>query len=296
MFATVPSVALLLGYLALSGCARGEPVEPNRSTVPVLVYREIDAQDFSKQMVRLRREGYDTITLPAFIRFLRGEPVSLPPRPLLLTFDDGRADVSTEADPVLAELGFNAVLFVDVGRVDARDRAYLRWEQVARLQRSRRWDVQLESGSGKYLMRYGPERDDVGPFYAYRGTEEVLGGWRERVFGDVSWGQRQLAFRVPGYRPLAFSPPYGNYGQLATNDRAIPRLLLERLYETFTLVFTQDRPGLATAGAGTSRPIGRFDMDHTTIDDVIASPARSVAGDERVPPAARTRSTETRRS
>jgi peptidoglycan/xylan/chitin deacetylase (PgdA/CDA1 family) len=224
-------------------------------------------------MLRLRREGYDTITLPAFIRFLRGEPVSLPPRPILLTFDDGRADVWTAANPVLAELGLNAVLFVDVGRVDARAPAYLRWEQLASLQRSRRWDVQLQSGSGKYLMRYGAERDDVGPFYAYRGTEEVLGGWRERVFGDVSWGQRQLTYRVPGYRPLAFSPPYGNYGQLSTNDSAIPRLLLERLYETFTLVFTQDRPGLATTGTGTSRPIGRFDMDHTNIDAVIASPS-----------------------
>jgi hypothetical protein len=77
--------------------------------------------------------------------------------------------------------------------------------------------------------------------------------------------------RVPGYRPLAFSPPYGNCGQLATNDSAIPRLLLEPLYETFTLVFTHDRPGIATTATGASRPIGRFDMDHTNIDAVIAS-------------------------
>jgi peptidoglycan/xylan/chitin deacetylase (PgdA/CDA1 family) len=268
-------IALLICCLVLPACGASEPVQPRRSTVPVLVYRDVDASDFAKDMVRLRREGYDTITLPAFIRFLRGEPVSLPPRPILLTFDDGRADVWTDADPVLAELGLNAVLFVDVGRVDARDPAYLRWEQLGRLQRSHRWDIQLQSGSGKYLMRYGPGRDDLGPFYAYRGTEEVLGGWRERVFGDVSWGQRQLTYRVPGYRPLAFSPPYGNYGQLATNDSAIPRLLLERLYETFTLVFTQDRPGLATTATGTSRPIGRFDMDHTNIDAVIGSGSRT---------------------
>jgi len=264
-------LALLVGCGVLAACGGSEPLEPRRSSVPVLVYREVVAPQFAADMVRLRREGYDTITLPAFIRFLRGEPVSLPPRPLLLTFDDGRADVSTKADPVLAELGLNAVLFVDVGQVDARNPDYLGWEQLARLQRGRRWDVQLQSGSGKYLMRYGPRRDHVGPFYAYRGTEEVLGGWRERVFGDVSWGERQLAYRVPGYRPLAFSPPYGNYGQLATNDSAIPRLLLARLYESFTLVFTQDRPGLATTGAGTSRPIGRFDMDHTTIEGGIAS-------------------------
>jgi peptidoglycan/xylan/chitin deacetylase (PgdA/CDA1 family) len=274
-------LALLIGCVLLAACGAGEPLEPRRSSVPVLVYRDVDAQAFAADMVRLRREGYDTITLPTFIRFLRGEPVALPPRPLLLTFDDGRADVSTVADPVLAEVGFGAVLFVDVGRVDAGEPAYLRWEQLARLQRSRRWDVQLESGSGKYRMRYGPQRHHVGPFYAFRGTDEVLGGWRERVFGDVSWGERQLAFRVPGYRPLAFSPPYGNYGQLATNDPAIPRLLLARLYESFAVVFTQDRPGLAVTGAGTSRPIGRFDMERTTIDGVLQAAAGVMAAGRR---------------
>jgi hypothetical protein len=229
--------------------------------VPVLVYRDVDPARFSRQMKRLHSAGYDTITLAAFIRFLRGEPVALPPRPFLLTFDDGRADLATDADRVLRELGYNAAVFVDVGRVEARDPGYLRWEKLDALQRSGRWDTQLESGSGKFLMRFGPGRGDVGPFYAYRGTEEVLGGWRERVFGDVSWGQRQLEFRVRGYRPLAFSPPYGNYGQLATNDPAIPRLLLERLYVTFQVVFAPRRPAVALAGTGSGRPLGRFDMD-----------------------------------
>ena len=95
-------LALLITCGVLAACGGSEPLEPRRSSVPVLLYREVDAADFSADMVRLRREGYDTITLPAFIRFLRGQPVSLPPRPLLLTFDDGRADVSTKADPVLA--------------------------------------------------------------------------------------------------------------------------------------------------------------------------------------------------
>jgi peptidoglycan/xylan/chitin deacetylase (PgdA/CDA1 family) len=174
---------------------------------------------------------------------------------VLLTFDDGRGKVSSDADHVLRDLDLNAVLFVDAGRVEARDPAYLRWEQVDALQRSGRWDVQLESGSGKFLMHYGPKREDVGPFYAYRGTEEVLGGWRERVFGDLWWGQHQLAFHVPGYRPLAVAPPYGNYGQVATNDPEIARL-----HDTFQVVFTQDRPAVATARAGTDGRIGRLEI------------------------------------
>src|SRR5919108_4698703 len=106
--------------------------------------------------------------------------------------------------------------------------------------------------------RYGPAPDDVGPLYAYRGSGEVLGGWRERAFSDITYGEEQLSFRVRGYRPLAFAPPYGNYGQAGTNDRRIPRELLARALLSFDVVFTQDRSGFAVPGA--HNPLGRFEV------------------------------------
>jgi peptidoglycan/xylan/chitin deacetylase (PgdA/CDA1 family) len=270
------ALALACGAL-LAACGSRAALAPPRSDVPVVVYRKLDTARFKRDMDRLERAGYTTITLPDFLRFVRGERVQLPPRPILLTFDDGRDDVLDEADPVLRERGFNAVLFVDTGRVENRDPAHLDWGQVNRLQRSGRWDVQLESGSGNYLMKWGPGRRDIGPFYAYRGTEEIVGGWRERVFGDISWGEKMLRFHVRGYRPLAFAPPFGNYGQRATNDPEIPRLLLERLHVSFPLVFTQDRPVAARAGIGTQAPIGRYDMDQVEISAAIATSSRSAA-------------------
>ena len=173
----------------------------------------------------------------------------------------------TASDGILRELGFNAVLFADVGLVQAEDPEYLTWRELDTLQRSGRWDVQLQSGTGHHRIRYGPAPDDVGPFYAYRGSEEILGGWRERVFSDISWGEEQLAFRVRGYRPLAFAPPYGNYGQAGTNDRRIPRELLARLLQSFEAVFTQDRSGLATAGA--ANPLGRIEITRGTTDEQL---------------------------
>ena len=116
--------------------------------------------------------------------------------------------------------------------------------------------MQLQSGTGHRRIRYGPAPGDVGPFYAYRGSEEVLGGWRERVFSDVTYGEDQLRHHVRGYRPLAFAPPYGNYGQAGTNDPRIPRLLLERLELSFAAVFTQDRDALRHAGRGATRSGG----------------------------------------
>jgi hypothetical protein len=98
--------------------------------------------------------------------------------------------------------------------------------------------VQLQSGTGNRRIRYGPAPQDVGAFYAYRGAEEVL----------------------------AFAPPYGNYGQAGTNDPRIPRELLTRLLDSFDVVFTQDRSGLASPGAGKTRLVGRIEITPKVTD------------------------------
>jgi peptidoglycan/xylan/chitin deacetylase (PgdA/CDA1 family) len=248
-----PSVTLTADERAAWAVGR-----PDRSSIPVLRYQRIDRERFARHMALLSYAGYETITLDAFVRFVRGQDVRLPPRPLLLTFDGGRLDSWIRGDAILRERGFNAVIFVNVGRTEREHPAHLTYDELDRLQASGRWDVQLQAGNAGGLIKYGPADDDVGPFNAYRGAEEVLGGWRERVFGDISYGEEQLTHHVEGYRPLAFAPPYGNYGQAGTNDPRIPRELLPRLLLSFAVVFTQDRSAFAKAGA--SNPFGRIDV------------------------------------
>ena len=166
----------------------------------------LDPEDFAKQMVLLDTAGYETITLEEFRRFNRGEDVSLPPHPLLLTFDDARADSWTGGDGILEEVGFNAVMFVDVGRVEDIDPEYLTWEELDTVQRSGRWELQLHSGYGHQQIQFGPNPDDFGPFYAYEKEGETFGEWRERALGDITWGEETLSANIPSYRPLAFAP------------------------------------------------------------------------------------------
>jgi Polysaccharide deacetylase len=251
---------------------------PTGAAIPVLVYRDLAPEDFARQMVLLDHAGYDTVALGDFVRFVNREAVSLPARPLLLTFDGGRLDSWRENDAILRELGFSAVMFVNVGCVEETEPECLTWDGLSRLQRSGRWDVQLQSGTGGVQIQYGPAPEDVGPFYAYRGSEEVLGGWRERVFSDVTYGEQQLQHQVEGYRPLAFAPPFGNYGQAGTNDRQIPRELLARLELSFEVVFTQDRSGFARPGA--PNPLGRFEITRDTTEErlyALLAAARSTS-------------------
>lgn len=243
------------------------PLPPDRSAVPVLLYRSVAPRAFARQMVLIDHAGYDTITLEQFVRSMRRDQAGLPPRPLLLTFDGGRAESWIGSDAILRRLGFNAVVFVDAGRVEANRRGrYLTWKELAALQASGRWEVQLQAGTGGHRIQYGPAPEDVGPFYAYRGSEERIDGWRERVFSDISWGEGQLAVHVPGYRPLAFAPPYGNYGQAGTNDPRIPRELLARLLDSFEVVFTQDRIGARSPRA---RVYGRIEVGPGLSDEQL---------------------------
>ena len=206
--------------------------------------------------------GYQTIDLQTFRRFVQGEAVDLPPRPLLLTFDDARADSWTGGDGILQMLGFNAVMFVDVGRVDDGNPQYLTWQELETVQASGRWQLQLHSGDGHVQIQYGPGPNDYGPYYAYEQQDEDFDGWQKRVRSDIEWGQDTLADHTPDYRPLAFAPPYGNYGQDGTNDPRIPEDLLGWLTQRYGAVFTQDRNARARQGSG--QPLGRIQVTRKT--------------------------------
>ena len=250
------------------------PLPPNRSEVPVLLYHGIgpesdfsnpadafygiDFDDFAKQLTLIKHAGYQTIDLPTFLRFIQGDAVDLPPRPLLLTFDDARADSWTGSDGILETLGFNAVMFVDVGRVEDGNPEYLTWQELATVQSSGRWQLQLHSGRGHQQIQYGPGPNDYGAYYAYEQQDEKFAGWRTRVRSDIDWGQDTLARHIRAYRPLAFAPPYGSYGQDGTNDPRIPDDLLDWLTGRYDAVFTQDRNALADQGS--EQPLGRIQV------------------------------------
>lgn len=88
------------------------------------------------QLALLRREGFTTVTFSRLVAAL-GRGGGLPPRPIVLTFDDGYADFHREALPLLVEHGAVGTVFVTTGWVhDARDRTVtapdrmLSWRQI----------------------------------------------------------------------------------------------------------------------------------------------------------------------
>lgn len=76
----------------------------------------VQTKAFAFQMRALKKAGYQAVTFDALGDALHGE-TPLPPRPVLLTFDDGYADLERHAHPVLRECGFAYTVFLVTGKM-----------------------------------------------------------------------------------------------------------------------------------------------------------------------------------
>src|SRR5213592_2427699 len=83
----------------------------NPLTMPVSV--------FDEQMDQVRELGYTVVGLDAVLAHYAGG-VPLPPKAVLITFDDGYHDNLDNAAEVLTKYGYPAVLFVPIGYLDDR--------------------------------------------------------------------------------------------------------------------------------------------------------------------------------
>lgn len=96
------------------------------------IYRRdlsVSPELFAAHLDRLLAEGYTVVSLYAVIDALqRGAP--LPPKPVVITFDDGYRDNYENAFPLLRERGMPATIFVVTDFIDEQRPEYLTWEMA----------------------------------------------------------------------------------------------------------------------------------------------------------------------
>jgi peptidoglycan/xylan/chitin deacetylase (PgdA/CDA1 family) len=89
---------------------------------------------FAAQMAWLVRHRFHAVTQEqAYAALFKGH--ALPPRPVLITFDDGYRDVYTYALPILRRLHLAATEYVITGRISGRDPSFLTWGELRQAQR-----------------------------------------------------------------------------------------------------------------------------------------------------------------
>ena len=127
----VSALALLLGSIEPARPSPPAAVSAPAAPVPILMYHVIgdpppgaawpqlyvSTAELAKQLDWLERNGFEAVTLSDVWRAWRGGP-ALPPRPVVLTFDDGHRSIVTKALPLLRRRGWPAVLNLKLGNIE----------------------------------------------------------------------------------------------------------------------------------------------------------------------------------
>jgi len=111
---------------------------PDRIKVPILMYHHVEvspidspyrvpAAKFDEEMKLLRNWEYTSITTTILVEAIT-KGVALPPRPVLITFDDANEDNYTTAFPIMQKYGYTGVLYLPYDYIGAP--GYLTVEQI----------------------------------------------------------------------------------------------------------------------------------------------------------------------
>lgn len=114
------------------------------AVVPTLMYHHINSIEaaiagnyqwmnvppdvFQSQMEYLINRGYTAITSAQLISFF-DQNIPLPAKPVLITFDDGYAELVENVFPQINSRGLKVVVFLPTGLMDNPN--YLNWNQIA---------------------------------------------------------------------------------------------------------------------------------------------------------------------
>lgn len=237
---------LLLCGLLLAGGAAGEDNIDNvtfdgtlrRIHVPILMYHYVselpeDADEYRQDltvmpaifyahMQYLYEQGYTTISLYQLHEALY-TGAELPPRPVVLTFDDGHIDHYETVLPILQEFGFTGTFFIITGLADVNHPEYMTWGQIQILA-----EAGMDMESHTKTHRDLRERDVDFLVYEILGSIESLEAHLQRparIFSYPAGRYDDLTLAVLGSTPVirAVTTRFGAY-HTSDNRLELPRL------------------------------------------------------------------------
>lgn len=208
--------------------------------IPAIAYHDIVAQPgadpfavtraaFLEQMAYLAEQGYTPVSL-AQLEAARQGRAALPPRPVLLSFDDGLKSFREIALPILARYGYPAVLSVVTAWADGHDvpPAYrgrvMSWSEIREVARSPLVEVISHSHDWHRLIPSDPQGGEA-PAGVTRRYDAAAGGYeseekfRERIRADLARTRERLRAEI-GSEPMGIAWPYGEYDGVLIEEAA----------------------------------------------------------------------------
>ena len=191
---------------------------------------------FEEHLRYMRENGYQTITLDDLLAYLtQGTP--LPPKPVILTFDDGYRDNYTNAFPLLQKYDMVGCFFIITDFVDEERPEYMLWSQIEEM-----------AAAGQRFGSHGRNHVDL------RGKSDdylvwqALGGM-ENIEAHLGYHPRWVAYPSGSYdtRTIEIYKSANYWGGLTTAQGAT-----HTLDDIFTLIRVRVR------GSYTADDLGRL--------------------------------------
>ncbi|WP_313179418.1 poly-beta-1,6-N-acetyl-D-glucosamine N-deacetylase PgaB [Stenotrophomonas sp.] len=243
---------LLLGMvlLALPAAAQERDLDSADNGLLVLSYHDIrddvrekgdadayavSTQNFAAHLDWLSAHGYHPISLSQLIKASRGE-AQLPPRPVLLTFDDGLRSVYSRVYPLLRAYNYPALVAVITDYVDMApgrtiDYGYrpfghddfLTWDQLREMQSSGLIELASHTDNQHHGVQSNPQGNQT-PAVITRTYDpktqryETAQEYETRLRDDLALSVKRIQKEL-GVTPKAIVWPYAAYNKLS-NDIA----------------------------------------------------------------------------
>jgi peptidoglycan/xylan/chitin deacetylase (PgdA/CDA1 family) len=159
--------------------------------------------ELEADLIYMKEHGYTTVTVEDLVAYVYND-VSLPEKPIMLTFDDGFRSYYTYVLPLLEKYESKAVMsiigeYVDKSSEDKNLNPYLNWSQVEELQASPYVEIQNHSyAMHKLNNRLGCTILDGESYDEYKKV----------IVNDVGYLQLLISGKT-GYTPSAFTYPFG---------------------------------------------------------------------------------------
>lgn len=244
--------------------------------LPVLMYHHFDETSkdgtvvtpdrFREQMTALREAGYQAVTVPQVIGYVR-EGTPLPEKPVLITMDDGYGSNLTVAAPILEETGMRATIFtigINEGEEYYAHSGEPMWQHRFAFEEAAPWvekgiiDVQSHTFDMHQLESYGYSgRDGV-----RRMRGESPEDYRQALLDDAAAFRERRGDRV-ATELLALAYPFGYY------DMEADKIMREAGYQ-LTVTIDERINRLRSGDEECLRMLGRFNVtDHISGEALV---------------------------
>jgi len=207
LFIVVPIVISVILYQSIF-LITNNAIYAEEVTIPILTYHnftteegssyDINIVEFEKQMDYLSAHNYSVISLSELLARVRSG--QLPPKPIVITIDDGFKSTYTLAYPVLKKYNFPATLFLYTNFIEKNNYS-LTWEEIREMTKN---NIEIGSHTLSHcnLLKYKKNED----------YETYLARIRREIFLS-----KEILESKIGKKVKFFAYPYGVYSPIIKN-------------------------------------------------------------------------------